>query len=72
MPTTPKVMLHPDPTHVARLRHELQRIDANLTTFISWTRLVEELRASAEIKPSEEIEAFVLMDEGIQYYVRRR
>lgn len=47
-----------------------KKIDANLVSFISWGRLAETLKASGEIKPNEELEAFILGDAGIQYYVK--
>lgn len=65
----PKVML--SPRRSAGLL-ERQHIDANLTNFISWSRLIETMIAAGEIKSSEEVEAFVLEERGIQYYVRRR
>lgn len=66
----PKVMLHPQ--SAVRLRTVAEHIDANVAGRISWRRLVEAFRDSDEIRPIEEIEAFVLDDEGIQFYVRRR
>lgn len=71
MTIPPKVLLHPK--NASRLQGpERPYVNANVTNFISWSRLVEELRASHEIRPREEVEAFVLTDDGIQYYVKTR
>ena len=64
----PNVMLHPQ--FAARLRTERHHINANLANFISWRRLVDEMRRSGEIKADETVEALVLTDDGIQYYVK--
>lgn len=70
MGAPPKVMLHAQ--CAVRLRTVAEHIDANVAGRISWRRLVEAFRDSAEIGPTEEIEAFVLDDDGIQFYLRRK
>ena len=66
----PNVMLHPQ--DAIDLRARSYPIDANVAGFISWGRLVDALRASGEIPEVEEVEAFVLTDRGIHFYVRSR
>jgi Ca2+-binding EF-hand superfamily protein len=65
-----KIMLHPKNAPKLRVTHE--HIDANLTGYISWARLVESLRKSGEFLNEDDIEAFVLDDGGIQFHVRSR
>jgi len=62
-----KVQLHP--RHAQLLQNHRDYIDANLTTFISWPRLVEALRKSGEFHSGEEIEAIELRDNGINIYL---
>lgn len=66
----PKVMLHPQLAD--DLRTKIVGIENNVAGSISWERLAELFRQSGEMFPEEEIEAFVLSDDRIQFYVRRR
>lgn len=64
-----KVMLHPSlaPT----LPHAREHIDSNCAGFVSWERLTDVMKASGNLLTGESIEAFVLTDDGIQFFTRR-
>lgn len=65
-----KTMLHP--IHANGLRAQRIEIENNIAGFISFSRVAELMRQTGELKNSETIEAFVLTDDGIQYFVKRR
>jgi hypothetical protein len=65
-----KRMLHPSAS--ADIRVQQPTIENNVAGFIGWDRLQEALRDSGELTPKEEVEAFVITDTGIQFYVKRR
>lgn len=67
---TIKVMLSPRGDRCVDIRQH-RHIDSNVAGSISWSRLSQQMRAMGEIKADEVIEAFVIDDSGIQYYVRR-
>jgi hypothetical protein len=69
MAAAPKAILHP--VQSVRLRTITEHINSNVAGRISWRRLVEVMRAAGELKRDEELEAFVVDDEGVQFYVRR-
>lgn len=70
MAAPPKVMLHPALAN--RLRTVAERIDANVAGHMGWRRMIEALRASGDIRPDEDVEAFVINDDGIQIYYREK
>lgn len=65
-----KRMLHPSASQDIRVQQP--QIDNNVSGFISWESLAENMRDGGALTPKEEIEAFVVTDTGLQFYVKRR
>lgn len=70
MSEAPKVMLHP--VSSVRLRTVREHIVSNVGGRMGWRRLVQALRESGDTRPDEDIEAFVIDDDGIQIYYKRK
>lgn len=66
----PKVMLHPQ--RATTLRTAILSIDGNVAGYISWSRLIDAMRVANEFNDGERIEAFVIENDGITFYMKNR
>lgn len=64
----PKAFLHP--TLAVDIRTRRESINSNVAVFISWSRLESLMGNSNEISSFEDIEAFVVTDDGLQFFVK--
>ncbi len=53
-----------------KLRMFVKAPSSNLSNFISYGRLVEQLRKAGEFRPDEEVTDLILTNEGIEYRIK--
>ena len=59
----PKIIV--DKSRCVQLLNSVERDPLGITNFCSWERLIEELRASGNVKRNEDVVAFVVTDRGL-------
>jgi len=64
-----KVMMHP--ARSAELAAQ-KPIDSNVAGEIRWDTIVEHMRDGGSLTPKEDVEAFVITNTGIQFFVKRK